>query len=269
MTARTIILHSKADLFLLSQALVHLILFKIKPDFDHLAMFALLEWTIWALAISPSMAEATAKPVEWVDLMIATSRFPRFFGAPPHVSRSNPPNVTGLTTGYSAYKLVPPFGKILPVECSTKSGKFSCSGVEYSGFLVPEAVSLLQGRDFKGHDLDGLNFTVDWALNHTYPGSPRKSCVIYFSQNMGERLPIDNTRVEIGLVSRSPKSLEPARLLQPPRLCCLTIDCGRQWPNAWNDTGLTVSNEELLWKRRLLWARAGAGSTDGLPRRVR
>ncbi|KAG8164341.1 hypothetical protein KVR01_006259 [Diaporthe batatas] len=165
-------------------------------------MGTLLSWAIWALVISLSMADDAVKPVEWVDLMIATSNFPRFFGTPPHVSRKGGPKVTAVTLYDDPKK--PRFGKdqkVLPIQCSSKSGD-SCKGAEM-GQGVKDAISALQenikppslGDGKPG--LEGLNFIFDhmryFWYDHT--GSPHHHNVYYFRQSMHENLPVDNTEL--------------------------------------------------------------------------
>lgn len=108
-------------------------------------------------------------------------------------------------------------------------GEISCDGVNLWNPGALEAFSRIQERrSSMGYELDGLSFNNDFVVERPYDHSEHISYILHFTQNMGERVPIDNTLVALGLVSRSPKSLQPARLLQPPKLCCLTIVCGRQ-----------------------------------------
>ncbi|POS70457.1 hypothetical protein DHEL01_v211150 [Diaporthe helianthi] len=172
-------------------------------------MFTPLAWTIWALAASLSLAEATFKPVEWIDLMVATSRFPRFFGEPPYISRTDPPKVSGLSY-LEKNKMIPPFGKIVPLNCSSNEGKFSCPGwtdcEKCFGELKedgPPAYQAIQARNSSlGHKLDGLTLNADlmWHIPvELDPAGYHTRQTHHFSQNMGGITPIDNTMVNLGI----------------------------------------------------------------------
>ncbi|KAI7778042.1 hypothetical protein LA080_002679 [Diaporthe eres] len=53
-----------------------------------------LAWAIWALILPVTMAHH--HHVKWEDLMVATNKFPRFFGEVPSINRTGSPRVVGL-----------------------------------------------------------------------------------------------------------------------------------------------------------------------------
>lgn len=171
-----------------------------------------LGWTIWALAVSHAMAEAdaTLKPVEWVDLMISTSKFPRFFGAPPYIPRTDPPKITGMSINNPTDTHKPPFGHLVPLHCSSdnETGIFSCPGYTDCDLCsgrakdhgMPAFSALQESRTSLGNELDGLSFNSEFVQRNRRHGEFARYS-FYFSQNMEGLLPIDNTLVVLGLVS--------------------------------------------------------------------
>lgn len=166
-----------------------------------------LKWAIWALAVSHSMGdpvEEAAKLVKWEDLMVASSRFPRFFGSPAHISRTDPPKVIALSINNQAQ--IAPFGDIEPMHCSSDSGNFSCvldCNCATRNDIDLEAYSALQERrSFLSHHLDGLNLMADYEFWEKYPADGHTLHKYFFTQTLGGRIPIDNTQVKLGLVSQ-------------------------------------------------------------------
>jgi hypothetical protein len=163
-------------------------------------MLSPLEWTTWALAVSHLMTETSASHVSWEDLMIATSKFPRFFGSPAIIARTDPPKVTGVSF----------YNDVLPLHCSSDSGNFSCAadcktincghGAPYDD-AIPAFSAPQERRSSLSHHLDGLEFAFDQNLydycldNHTRQSS-------FFSQILDGLIPVDNTLVVLGLVSQ-------------------------------------------------------------------
>jgi hypothetical protein len=177
-------------------------------------MLPFLKWAEWAFVISLVMAEATAsrKLVRWEDLMLATSHFPRFFGSPAEISRTDPPKVIGLWF----------HNDIEPLNCASGSDKeFSCKvnctridcrkGQAYDQALT--AISALEERQSAlPHVVDGLQFLwknmtwwFDYPAQHKLHG--RQLRRFQFMQTLDgldpthSPIPIDNTLAVVSYVS--------------------------------------------------------------------
>lgn len=178
-------------------------------------------WAIWALAVSHAMGEEAAELVKWEDLMVAASRFPRFFGSPALIPRNDtdPPKVTALSTNnWEHNATMAPFGTIQPMNCSSDSGNFSCvldcNCVDQPDVDLEAYSALQEGRSSLSHHLDGLNLTADFDLWERYSGDNHTLHQIFFTQTLGGRTPIDNTQVKLGLVSQWPGLPQLARVLE-------------------------------------------------------
>lgn len=183
------------------------------------AMQPSLTWAIWALFIPLSVAERVARQVNWVDLMTATSKFPRFFGEPAEVNRTGPPQVVALTNATD--------GRTERMKCSRSTSKafdcvFDCESCMPSIKKdVLGVIELLQ----EGHQAawNNLTFIADrWTRHSEWIDKEEQPFqTVFFNQtNLGGEIEIDNTmnRLVKPLVSRWPGSLHtsPMFVLREP-----------------------------------------------------
>lgn len=173
------------------------------------AMAPPLKWATWALAVShsrghPGPEQEAAEPVKWEDLMVAASRFPRFFGSPARVPRTDPPKVAALSYKNFPGVQLSPFGKIEPMHCSSDSGNFACAVdckcANPAEKSLPAYVTLQERNSSLSHHIDGLDFISDYWLTTDHTG--HKLLRHFFTQTLDGKVPIDNTQVILALVSQ-------------------------------------------------------------------
>lgn len=157
-------------------------------------MFPSLIWAICALAIPLSVAERSERPVEWVDLMIATSSFPRFFGEVTNINRTGPPRVAAVLFNT---------GSVEPITCRSTAEGFRCDADCGDCGTVPPQVTTAIGsiQVYSPPPLDGLTFIAQ-RLDSLYmeDGAIGRTSSFWQSDPAG-KIPIDNTIMQINIVS--------------------------------------------------------------------
>lgn len=150
-----------------------------------------LKWAIWALVIPLSVAERP--PVTWVDLMIATSRFPRFFGEVTTINRTGEPKVNGVVQND---------GTLTPVTCvKDPTLAVKCDGDGWD--IVEEMRPAIYGLQYQSLPLlNDLRFTTNGTLWSKGEDGTIFRTYFFFQSNLDGMITIDNTIVKIHIVSQ-------------------------------------------------------------------
>lgn len=153
-------------------------------------MLPYLSWAIWALVIPLSVAERP--PVKWEDLMVATSRFPRFFGEVTAINRTGEAKVNAV---------VHDDGTLTPVTCV----KDYPTGVkcDEDGWVVKKEMRPVI-REIQYHSppyLNELRFTAEGFLWSEGGDGTIFRTFFLFQSNLDGMITIDNTFVKVHKVS--------------------------------------------------------------------
>lgn len=156
-----------------------------------------LNWAIWALVIALSVAERP--PVQWEDLMVATSRFPRFFGEVTTINRTGEPKVNGVLNFKD--------GTLTPVTCVKDYTTYvKCD--DDGRVVVKEIRPII--REIQYHSppyMNDLRFTLEkifWSKGKDAKGEDGTifRTFFLFQSILDGMITIDNTVVKVHKVSQ-------------------------------------------------------------------
>lgn len=157
-----------------------------------------LAWAIWALILPVTMAHHHR--VKWEDLMVATNKFPRFFGEAPSISRTGSPRVVGI--GYKHGSVVEP-AKCSGANAEEMHCELDCGHCMLVGRKFLIAIDHLQR--LSPPQLNELTFItseytgIKWVVGKQAAWHRH----LWFNQtNLGGTIAIDNSRVQLNLVSQ-------------------------------------------------------------------
>ena len=159
-----------------------------------LAMLHSLIWAIWALSTSPSAAERPARLVKWEDLMVATSAFPRFSGEVANITRTGTPKVAAVLFNSGAIEPITCRSNAEGLHCDADCGDCGDVAAEF-----PNAINELQLHS--PPQLDGLTFIGNRILSDKKEDGTKCRSFFLWQSNPAGKIPIDNTVVQINLVS--------------------------------------------------------------------
>lgn len=152
-----------------------------------------LNWAIWALVIPLSVAERP--PVKWEDLMIATSRFPRFFGEVTTINRTGEPKVHGVLKSD---------GTLMPVTCVKDYNLTNYVKCDDDGRVVSKDMRPII-REIQYHSpeyMNDLRFTLEKVFWSKGEDGTIFRTFFLFQSMLDGMITIDNTVVKVHRVSQ-------------------------------------------------------------------